>query len=89
MRVIPGDHWVQGLSGLSEFEFFREFSLMKIVRVENCRQRSPRKPSLNRSALNLDGDFMLAILRMKMGRGMVSVVQSDDDPKEATDFRHC
>ena len=40
------------------------------------------------AAIDINGDFMLAILRVEMRRRMVAVVHSDDDSKESADFGH-
>ena len=37
---------------------------------------------------NLDGDLILAILGMEMGRGMITVIHTDDDPEKSGNFRH-
>jgi len=44
---------VQRLPRLVEFPVLSQFFLMKIVPVEYSRQRSPRKPSLDNTAIDL------------------------------------
>jgi hypothetical protein len=43
---------------------------------------------LHDAAIDINGDFMLAILRVEMRRRMVALVHSDDNFKESTDFGH-
>jgi len=73
---------------MDEFPVLSQFILMKIVPVEYSCQRSPRKPSLDYAAIDLDGDFVFTILRVEMWRRMVAVVHPNDDPKESANFWH-
>ena len=61
---------------------------MKVVPIQYRRQRPPRKSALDDAAVYVDGDFMLPVLRMKMRRGVVAVVHSNNDSEESADFWH-
>ncbi len=51
-------------------------------------ERAWRKVSCHDSSFNGDRDFELAVERMEMGGGVITVIHCDDDAKEATDLRH-
>ena len=79
---------IQGLSSLDEFPVSSQFVLMKIVPIQYCCQRSPRKPTLDDAAVDVDSDFMLPILRVEVWRGMIAIVHPNHNSKESADFRH-
>lgn len=55
-------------------------------------QHGPESPfgksSLHDARLDLDGDLVAAVFRVKVGRGMVPVEHADDDSKKAADLGH-
>jgi hypothetical protein len=51
---------------------------------EHVRQRSLRKIAIDATGFDLDGDFEIAVDRVKMGRPMISVVHGDNDAEKAT-----
>jgi len=42
----------------------------------------------NNAGRDLNGDFILAILSVKMWRRMIAVIHPDDDPEKSGNFRH-
>jgi hypothetical protein len=88
MKLLQRINGVQGLPGLDEFPVSSEFVLMQIVPIEYCRQCPPRKSTLDDTGIYVDGDFMLAILRVEMRRRMVSIVHPNNDSEESADFWH-
>jgi hypothetical protein len=73
---------------LDEFPVSSQFVLMKIVPIQNCRQRPPRKPALDDAAVNFNRDFMLPILRVEMRCEVVALVHPNNDSEKSADFGH-
>jgi hypothetical protein len=47
----------------------------------------PHAP-FNRPSLNLDRDLPILILRMEMGRGVLTLIHVDHDTEKTADYRH-
>ncbi len=72
----------------SKLPVLDQLILMENIPLDYRRQCSPRKPSRDNTAIDLDRDFMLPILGMEMRRSVVTVVHPDYNSEETADFRH-
>lgn len=60
---------------------------MQFVPLKDVPQGSLRESTLDQPVIDPHGDFMLGVPRVKVRRLVVTVVDRDHDPEEATDLR--
>jgi hypothetical protein len=61
---------------------------MQVIPLQHVSQRSFRKIAIDATGFDLDGDFEIAVDRVKMGRSVIAVLHRDNDAKKATEFGH-
>jgi hypothetical protein len=61
---------------------------MKVSPLHHSPQGPFWKFSLHYSSLDIDGNFLITVFRVKMRRGMIAIEHAHHNSKKATDLRH-